>query len=166
MWTDIWAFHQLVACFCFPSCKSEPCDFFFPPLILFLAKSTDKRDKLSPTGSEKVIANPAFQVRWQVFLPMWAYQIQYLFQCVWMRMCVVRVWVCVCVSQHFWDEMSAFTFLQGYDRRKSCSRLEHPVLDVNTVMQPGFSSLCWKNNLPYHFISASPASNNNDGTSL
>lgn len=36
--------------------------------------------------------------------------------------------------------MSDFTFLQGHDRRKSCGWLEHPVLDVNTVMQAQLSS--------------------------
>lgn len=35
--------------------------------------------------------------------------------------------------------MLDFVFLQGHDRRKSCNWLEHPVLDINTVMQAGLS---------------------------
>lgn len=85
-----------------------------------------------------------------------------------MSVCAIRVYVCVCVSQYLRVEMLEFTFLQGHDRRKSCNWLEHPVLDVNTVMQPGLSFPCWKNNLPYYFMSAlaSPVANNNDDISL
>lgn len=42
-----------------------------------------------------------------------------------------RVWIFF-LRQHFRAEMCEFTFLQGYDRRKSCNWLERPVLDVNT----------------------------------
>ena len=63
----------------------------------------------------------------------------------------VCVWVCVCVSQHLRVEMSQYTLLQGHARRKSCNWLEHPVLDVNSVLQAFLPVLEKQSVLSFYF---------------
>lgn len=106
----------------FPSFKFDPLLCPFHSTILSLVTS---RDKHSQIGSEKETSNLFSHTYYQGF---------------WMS--VLYLYLFVCVSQHLRVEILDFIFLQGHVQKKSCDWLEHPVLDVNTVMQAGLSSLC------------------------